>query len=81
MPTEVEMAWKGNVLVPQSDDIEALLRDARRYRRGLRQLLKTVRSGTVSLEVRQSIAESHERLAEACERRAAELRQQRKGAG
>lgn len=77
MPIEARMISKDGALVPDSDDPEALLRDAKRYRRDLQRMLKRMRSGRTSADVRQAIIDAHEGLASKCEQRAEQIRLRR----
>ena len=70
---EVPFHFVDGEIVCDSDDPDALLRDAKKYRRTGKQMLRRVRSGTLARN-KDAVEQSFASLAEACERRAAQLK-------
>jgi len=73
---EVALRFVNNEIICDSDDPDALLRDAKRYRRTSKQTRRRIRSGKFAKN-NDAVERSFVRLAEACERRAAQLKSEK----
>jgi hypothetical protein len=76
---EVPVRFQDGEIVFDTDDPNALLRDAKRYRRTGKQMQRRLRSGKFGKKI-PVVQRPFEDMAEACERRAEQLVQASKNA-